>query len=220
MQNRLRPSGERNSRRLVTVRGSRLSKSGFFIYISLGADCESTVLFPDFVRDIDAGRLKADRKRKPYRFSHVPRSSPVPDSRPHGGDPKDQEGLVCGCRHCRHGCSHAARKTECIAPAKPGGGFDLTCKLAQGGLQNGKFIDSPMRVTYMPGGIGAVAYNTVIAQRPDEGGTIVAFGGSLLNLAIGKFGLRRQRREMAGQRRHRLWRDHRARGLALPEPSL
>lgn len=83
----------------------------------------------------------------------------------------------------------APQKTECIAPAKPGGGFDLTCKLAQGGLQDGKFIDSPMRVTYMPGGIGAVAYNTVIAQRPDEGGTIVAFsGGSLLNLAIGKFG--------------------------------
>ena len=83
----------------------------------------------------------------------------------------------------------APEKTECIAPAKPGGGFDLTCKLAQGGLQNGKFIDSPMRITYMPGGIGAVAYNTVIAQRPDEGGTIVAFsGGSLLNLAIGKFG--------------------------------
>lgn len=89
------------------------------------------------------------------------------------------------------GLAHAGPldKTECIAPAKPGGGFDLTCKLAQGGLQNGKFIDSPMRVTYMPGGIGAVAYNTVIAQRPDEGGTIVAFsGGSLLNLAIGKFG--------------------------------
>ncbi|PKO89529.1 MAG: tricarboxylic transporter [Betaproteobacteria bacterium HGW-Betaproteobacteria-12] len=88
------------------------------------------------------------------------------------------------------GSAHAApEKTECIAPAKPGGGFDLTCKLAQGGLQNGKFIASPMRVTYMPGGIGAVAYNTVIAQRPDESGTIVAFsGGSLLNLAIGKFG--------------------------------
>ncbi|HEX5803901.1 MAG TPA: tripartite tricarboxylate transporter substrate binding protein [Azospira sp.] len=83
----------------------------------------------------------------------------------------------------------APDKPECIAPAKPGGGFDLTCKLAQGGLQNGKFITAPMRVTYMPGGIGAVAYNTVIAQRPDEGSTIVAFsGGSLLNLAIGKFG--------------------------------
>ena len=80
-------------------------------------------------------------------------------------------------------------KTECIAPAKPGGGFDLTCKLAQSALQDGKFIADPMRVTYMPGGIGAVAYNTVIAQKPDAANAIVAFsGGSLLNLAQGKFG--------------------------------
>lgn len=80
-------------------------------------------------------------------------------------------------------------KTECIAPAKPGGGFDLTCKLVQSGLLEGKHIADPMRVTYMPGGIGAVAYNTVIAQRPDAGNTLVAFsGGSLLNLAQGKFG--------------------------------
>lgn len=83
----------------------------------------------------------------------------------------------------------ALEKTECIAPAKPGGGFDLTCKLVQSALQEGKFIADPMRVTYMPGGIGAVAYNTVIAQRPDAANTIVAFsGGSLLNLAQGKFG--------------------------------
>jgi putative tricarboxylic transport membrane protein len=80
-------------------------------------------------------------------------------------------------------------KPECIAPAKPGGGFDLTCKLAQGGLMNGKFISDPMRTTYMPGGIGAVAYNAIVAQRPGENNTIVAFsGGSLLNLAQGKFG--------------------------------
>jgi putative tricarboxylic transport membrane protein len=80
-------------------------------------------------------------------------------------------------------------KTECIAPAKPGGGFDLTCKLAQSALMDGKYITDPMRVTYMPGGIGAVAYNAVVAQRPDNANTIVAFsGGSLLNLAQGKFG--------------------------------
>jgi putative tricarboxylic transport membrane protein len=80
-------------------------------------------------------------------------------------------------------------KTECIAGAKPGGGFDLTCKLAQQALLEGKFIKDPMRVTYMPGGIGAVAYNAVVAQRPAEGNTIVAFsGGSLLNIAQGKFG--------------------------------
>ncbi len=88
------------------------------------------------------------------------------------------------------GVAHAApEKPECIAPAKPGGGFDLTCKLAQSALQDAKLLDAPMRVTYMPGGIGAVAYNTVIANRPAEGGTIVAYsGGSFLNLAIGKFG--------------------------------
>ncbi len=80
-------------------------------------------------------------------------------------------------------------KTECIAPAKPGGGFDLTCKLAQTALLEGKYIADPMRVTYIPGGIGAVAYNTVIAQRPSDSNTIVAFsGGSLLNIAQGKFG--------------------------------
>ena len=83
----------------------------------------------------------------------------------------------------------APNRPECIAPAKPGGGFDLTCKLAQQGLQETGLLPSPMRVTYMPGGIGAVAYNTIIAQRPSDGDVITAFsGGSLLNLAEGKFG--------------------------------
>ncbi|GGK01165.1 Bug family tripartite tricarboxylate transporter substrate binding protein [Pseudomonas matsuisoli] len=81
------------------------------------------------------------------------------------------------------------RRPECIAPAAPGGGFDLTCKLAQSALVQEKLLSSPMRVTYMPGGIGAVAYNAVVAQRPAEVGTITAFSsGSLLNLAQGKFG--------------------------------
>ena len=81
------------------------------------------------------------------------------------------------------------RRPECIAPAAPGGGFDLTCKLAQSALVESKLLKSPMRVTYMPGGVGAVAYNAVVAQRPSEEGTITAFSsGSLLNLAQGKFG--------------------------------
>jgi len=80
-------------------------------------------------------------------------------------------------------------KSECIAPAKPGGGFDLTCKLAQSALLDGKYVSTPMRVTYMPGGIGAVAMNAIAAQRPAEDNTIVAFsGGSLFNIAQGKFG--------------------------------
>ncbi|STR53085.1 Tricarboxylate transport protein TctC [Klebsiella oxytoca] len=85
--------------------------------------------------------------------------------------------------------AEAPSRTECIAPAKPGGGFDLTCKLIQVSLMETGAIQKPMRVTYMPGGVGAVAYNAIVAQRPGEPGTVVAFsGGSLLNLAQGKFG--------------------------------
>ena len=83
----------------------------------------------------------------------------------------------------------APTKPECIAPAKPGGGFDLTCKLAQSALLDSKAINTPMRVTYMPGGIGAVAYNSIIDKRPADPNVVVAFSaGSLLNLAQGKFG--------------------------------
>ncbi|HCL5270812.1 TPA: tripartite tricarboxylate transporter substrate binding protein [Salmonella enterica] len=83
----------------------------------------------------------------------------------------------------------APSRTECIAPAKPGGGFGLTCKLIQVSLLETGAIEKPMRVTYMPGGVGAVAYNAIVAQRPAEPGTVVAFsGGSLLNLSQGKFG--------------------------------
>lgn len=90
------------------------------------------------------------------------------------------------------GAAHAAdepRRPECIAPAQPGGGFDLTCRLATEGLKQSGALKNTMRIVYMPGGIGAVAYNNIVAQHPNEPGTIVAFsGGSLLNLAQGKFG--------------------------------
>ncbi|WP_136256002.1 Bug family tripartite tricarboxylate transporter substrate binding protein [Onishia niordana] len=79
--------------------------------------------------------------------------------------------------------------TECIAPAKPGGGYDLTCRLAANGLQDTNLISKPMMVSYMPGGIGAVAYNHVNGVRTDDPGLIVAAStGAAVNLALGKFG--------------------------------
>lgn len=76
---------------------------------------------------------------------------------------------------------------ECIAPANPGGGFDLTCRIAQTGLA-AQFSD-PIRVTFMPGGIGAVAFNLFNTTRTDDPNAIVAFSsGSLLNIATGKYG--------------------------------
>lgn len=81
------------------------------------------------------------------------------------------------------------KRPECIAPASPGGGFDLTCKLVQSALINEKLLSKPMRVTYMPGGVGAVAYNKIVANDSANNDAIVAFStGSLLNLAQGKFG--------------------------------
>jgi putative tricarboxylic transport membrane protein len=80
-------------------------------------------------------------------------------------------------------------RPECVAPAQPGGGFDLTCRMAAQALLETGQIEQPMSVTFMPGGIGAVAYNAMNTTRAEDGDAIVAFsGGSLLNLAQGKFG--------------------------------
>lgn len=80
-------------------------------------------------------------------------------------------------------------RPECIAPAQPGGGFDLTCKLVQTSMLDAKIISTPIRVTYMPGGVGVVAYNSMINSRAKDGNTIVAFSsGTLLNIATGKHG--------------------------------
>jgi putative tricarboxylic transport membrane protein len=81
-----------------------------------------------------------------------------------------------------------ARAAECIVPSKPGGAMDLTCKLAQKGLATVPG-GQPMKLVYRPGGIGAVAWHSLVSQRRAEPNTLVAFsGGSLLNLAQGKFG--------------------------------
>ncbi|MCM2293897.1 tripartite tricarboxylate transporter substrate-binding protein [Allorhizobium sp. BGMRC 0089] len=80
-------------------------------------------------------------------------------------------------------------KPECLAGAKPGGGFDLTCRLAANALLEGKEISKPMAVTYMEGGVGAVAYNHVISKRSKDGNLITAASsGSALLIAQGKFG--------------------------------
>jgi putative tricarboxylic transport membrane protein len=90
--------------------------------------------------------------------------------------------LLAGCAFAR------ASEPECVIPSKPGGAMDLTCKLAQKALV-AKRGAAQLKLTYLPGGIGAVAWHTLVSQRRTEPDTLVAFsGGSLLNLAQGKFG--------------------------------
>ncbi|APF36779.1 tripartite tricarboxylate transporter substrate binding protein [Chelatococcus daeguensis] len=98
--------------------------------------------------------------------------------------------LVLGFAGFMAGAAVAApEKTECLAGAKPGGGFDLTCRLAGNALLAAKLIDKPMPVTYMEGGVGAVAYNHVVGKRSSDPTLITAASsGSALLLAQGKFG--------------------------------
>ncbi|HZV65353.1 MAG TPA: tripartite tricarboxylate transporter substrate-binding protein, partial [Telluria sp.] len=98
-------------------------------------------------------------------------------------------GLLCASALASAADAAAASKeTECIVPSKPGGAMDLTCKLARKGLEASGATPS-MHLSYLPGGIGAVAWHSLVSQRSAEPNTLVAFsGGSLLNLAQGKFG--------------------------------
>ncbi|MFC3125651.1 Bug family tripartite tricarboxylate transporter substrate binding protein [Pseudoroseomonas globiformis] len=78
---------------------------------------------------------------------------------------------------------------ECIAPAAPGGGFDLTCRTTARLLNEYGIVGPAIRTQNMPGGIGAVAMNQVIAQRRTDPNVIVAVStGSWVNLAQGRFG--------------------------------
>ena len=81
-----------------------------------------------------------------------------------------------------------AAGAECLVPSKPGGAMDLTCKLARTALHDGSGAPD-LKLSYLPGGVGAVAWHTLGSQRRNEANTLVAFsGGSVLNLARGKFG--------------------------------
>jgi len=82
----------------------------------------------------------------------------------------------------------SAQAVECIVPAKPGGGMDGACKMIRNALPLSA-EGAPVKISYLPGGIGAVAWSSVVSQRRGGADTLVTFsGGSLLNLAQGKYG--------------------------------
>lgn len=77
---------------------------------------------------------------------------------------------------------------ECIVAAKPGGGMDVTCKLMQKTIRS-EGAAQDVVLSYLPGGIGAVAWSSVVSHRRGGADSLVTFsGGSLLNLAQGKYG--------------------------------
>ena len=75
--------------------------------------------------------------------------------------------LLCLLPACFRAQAATPAPVECVVPSKPGGAMDLTCKLAKKGLaqESAAGVASPMRITYLPGGIGAVAWHSMGSQR-------------------------------------------------------
>jgi putative tricarboxylic transport membrane protein len=67
-----------------------------------------------------------------------------------------------------------AQADECIAPSNPGGGWDFTCRTIGRILTELDLVDGNVQITNMPGGVGAVTYAMVSAERADDEGLIVA----------------------------------------------
>ncbi|MEM7737028.1 MAG: tripartite tricarboxylate transporter substrate-binding protein [Deinococcota bacterium] len=68
----------------------------------------------------------------------------------------------------------SASNPECIAPANPGGGWDLTCRAMTQAMTDSGALEDTVRVTNMPGAGGAVAFANVVTQRNDDNSLIVA----------------------------------------------
>ncbi len=68
---------------------------------------------------------------------------------------------------------------EFIAPASPGGGWDLTCRLTAKVLKDTKLVTQPITIINRPGGFGVVVMTDIIRNRRKDVNTLVAFSAVL-----------------------------------------
>lgn len=91
--------------------------------------------------------------------------------------------VVSGC-----GEGGGERAAVCIAPAQPGGGWDLTCRMVTRTLRELGEV-SAMRVINLPGAGGGVAFAHVVAQREGDPRVFAAASpATTLRLAQGQYG--------------------------------
>jgi len=94
-------------------------------------------------------------------------------------------GLAAGCRPR----AAASRGTECLAPANPGGGWDLACRTLARALTDLDLVPGAVRVTNLPGAGGGVAFAHTVARRCGDAGLVVsASPATVLRLAQGQYG--------------------------------
>ncbi len=81
------------------------------------------------------------------------------------------------------------RAVECVAPANPGGGWDLTCRAVGRVLGDLRLVPGVVRVTNLPGAGGGIAYARAVARRRGDGAVLFAASpATTLRLAQGQFG--------------------------------
>ncbi|MBT8398161.1 MAG: tripartite tricarboxylate transporter substrate binding protein, partial [Gemmatimonadetes bacterium] len=87
------------------------------------------------------------------------------------------------------GGSSDSVRYECVAPANPGGGWDLACRLAARAFTELGLVSENVRVTNLPGAGGGRAYVKAATSRSrDTGAFFTASPATTLNLAQGLFG--------------------------------
>ena len=92
---------------------------------------------------------------------------------------------------CGLACTAPAGRnvTECIAPAAPGGGWDLTCRSVGRVLSDLGLVEGTVQVTNIPGAGGGIALAHTVTQRGRDGGLLVAASPSTtLSLSQERFG--------------------------------
>jgi len=68
---------------------------------------------------------------------------------------------------------------EFIAPATPGGGWDLTCRMSSKVLKETGLVKQPMVVVNKPGGFGVVVMNDLLRNRRKDPYVLIAFSAVL-----------------------------------------
>lgn len=68
---------------------------------------------------------------------------------------------------------------EFIAPASPGGGWDLTCRISAKVLAEEKLVPKPITVINKPGGFGVVAMTDIVRNRRKDLHVLIAFSSVL-----------------------------------------
>ena len=92
---------------------------------------------------------------------------------------------------CAVGCTVPSDRsvTECIAPAAPGGGWDLTCRSVGRVLSEMGLVNGTVQVTNIPGAGGGIALAHTVTQRGRDANLLVAASPSItLGLSQKRFG--------------------------------